>query len=92
MYPGLVIFSGSSEIFILGSSSPFLYEATSLYTPPNDGESEEVINFVPTPHEFIGELDDFSSDMVCSSKSLEAVILTFPKPDFFNNFLHSLDK
>ena len=52
--PGLVIFSVFSEIFILGTNAPSsFWMAASLYTPPKDGLSLEVIRFVPTPQEVI---------------------------------------
>ena len=39
-----------SEILIFGTNSPSsFWMAASLYTPPNDGQSFDVIRFVPTP-------------------------------------------
>ena len=51
LIPGSVTFEGLFESLILGTKSPFeSVSAASLYTPPNDGQSSEVISLVPTPH------------------------------------------
>ena len=57
LYPGLLIFCGSSDSLILGISSFFSVAALSLYTPPSDGESREV-SFRDVAHLcVIGETD-----------------------------------
>ena len=49
--------------------------AASLYTPPNEGQSLEVIRLVPTPHEVIAAPCVFKESIRYSSKSLEAEIM-----------------
>ena len=46
-----------------------------MYTPPNAGQSFEVIRFVPTPHLFIVAPCNFNEDIIFSSKSFDADII-----------------
>ena len=77
-----MIFAGFSEIliFAVNSSDPLCLEAASLYTPPNAGQSSEVINFVPTPHEVIGAPCAFKLEIRFSSRSPEAAMTASGKP------------
>ena len=48
LIPGFVIFTTFSLSLIFGISFPSTISAAILYTPPNAGQSREVISFVPT--------------------------------------------
>ena len=73
--PGLVIFTGFSEILILGITRPSTVSALILYTPPRDGQSSLVMSLVPTPQVSMHAPWSFRSRIRFSSRSPEAQMM-----------------
>ena len=87
-------FSVFSESFIFGMNFPVFLSmiAASLYTPPKDGQSLEVIRLVPTPQELMVAPWIFKLSIRYSSRSFEAEMVAAGKPASSSIFFAFLDR
>ena len=89
-----MIFDVFSLTLIFGIISPLVGSstATSLYTPPNTGELDEVISLSPTPKTSTYAPCIIRSRIRYSSSEFDATILQFSSPASSSIFLAFLER